>query len=220
MTDAAGFIERLRQLGAPGEELAAVPMRDVFALAKAAIDMPLAEVELLLESPIHKARVGAVSVMDFQARRKATPESRRRELFELYLRRHDRIDSWDLVDRAAPHVVGGYLADRPRDALYELARSEVVLERRTAIVATYFFIRRGEVDDTFAIAELLVADRDDLIAKPVGGWIREAGKRDPQRLVDFLDRHAATMPRTALRYAIEKLDTPTRTHYLGLGRAG
>lgn len=93
-------------------------MRDVFALAKASIDLPLEEIENLLESPIHEARVGAVSIMDFQARRKRTPKARRRELFELYLRRHDRIDNWDLVDRAAPHVVGGYLVDvLPRTAL-------------------------------------------------------------------------------------------------------
>ena len=87
---------------------------------------------------------------------------------ELYLNRHDRIDTWDLVDRAAPHVVGGYLADRPRDILYALARSEVVWERRTAIVATWFFIRRGELDDTFALAELLIADQHHLIHKAVG----------------------------------------------------
>ncbi len=156
--------------------------------------------------------------MDFQARRKRTPGARRRERFELYLRRHDRIDNWDLVDRAAPHVVGGYLVDKPRDVLYGLARSAIVWERRTAIVATYFFIRHGETDDTFAIAELLVDDHHDLIHKAVGGWIREAGKRAPERLLAFLDQYAATMPRTALRYAIEHLDKPARAHYLGLGR--
>jgi DNA alkylation repair enzyme len=220
---AATFLEGLDELRdawpADGDDpFGAIPMRAVFALAKAEIEMSPGEIELLLESPVHKARVGAVSVMDFQARRGRTREDRRRELFELYLGRHDRIDTWDLVDRAAPHVVGGYLADRPRDVLYSLARSEVVWERRTAIVATWFFIRRDEVDDTFAIAELLVDDEEDSMHKAVGGWVREAGKRDPARLVAFLDRHAATMPRTALRYAIEKLDKPTRAHYMALGR--
>ena len=195
------------------------PMRDVFALAKEFVDLPPDQIEILLESPVHEVRVGAVSIMDFQARRSSTPESRRRELYELYLRRHDRIDNWDLVDRAAPHVVGGYLADKPRDALYALARSSNVWERRTAIVSTWFFIRRGDLDDTCAIAELLVDDDHDLVQKAVGGWIREAGKRDPGRLLAFLDAHAATMPRTALRYAVEKLDQPTRTHYMGLARA-
>lgn len=207
---AARFIERLTL---------PAPMRAVFALAKEFIDMPPDQIEILLESPVHELRVGAVSIMDFQARRSSTPDSRRRELYELYLRRHDRIDNWDLVDRAAPHVVGGYLADKPRDALYALARSPNVWERRTAIVSTWFFIRRGDLDDTFAIAELLVDDDHDLVQKAVGGWVREAGKRDPGRLLAFLDRHAATMPRTALRYAVEKLDKPTRTHYMGLARA-
>ena len=86
-------------------------------------------------------------------------------------------------------------------------------------MSTWFFIRRGDVDDTFAIAELLVDDDHDLIHKAVGGWIREAGKRDPGRLLAFLDAYAATMPRTALRYAVEKLDETTRTHYMGLARA-
>jgi hypothetical protein len=194
------------------------PMREVFALAKAFVDLSPDQIEILLENPIHEIRVGAVSIMDFQARRKRTPEGRRRELFDLYLRRHDRIDNWDLVDRAAPHVVGGYLADKPRDVLYRLARSRSVWERRTAIVSTWFYIRRNELDDTFAIAEILADDEHHLVQKAVGGWIREAGKRDPQRLLAFLDDHAATMPRTALRYAVERLDTTARDHYMGLAR--
>lgn len=117
--------------------------------------------------------------MDKQARRKRTPPERRRELYELYLRRHERIDNWDLVDLAAPHVVGGYLYDKPRDPLYELARSQVVWERRTAIVATAYVLRQGEVDDTLAIAGLLLDDEHDLIHKATGGWVREAGKIPP-----------------------------------------
>ena len=154
--------------------------------------------------------------MDFQARRKATPELRRRELYDLYLGRHDRIDTWDLVDRAAPHVVGGYLWDKPREPLYRLAASAEWFERRTSIVSTWFFIRHSDLDDTFGIAQILVNDPHDLVQKAVGGWIREAGKRDEQRLRDFLDRNAATMPRTALRYAIEHLPSDARDHYLNL----
>jgi 3-methyladenine DNA glycosylase AlkD len=152
--------------------------------------------------------------MDYQARRKATSAARRQELYELYLRRHDRIDTWDLVDRAAPQVVGGYLWDRSREPIYRLAASQRWYERRTSIVSTWFFIRRDDLDDTFRIAEMLANDPEDLVQKAVGGWIREAGKRDESRLRDFLDRHAATMPRTALRYAIEKLPPATRDHYL------
>lgn len=194
----------------------AVRMRDVFALAKEFIDLPPAEIEELLENQIHEVRVGAVSVMDFQGRRKRTSDERRKELFDLYLRRHDRINNWDLVDRAAPYVIGGYLSDKPRDVLYTLARSANVWERRTAIVSTYYFIRQGDLDDTFAIAEILVDDDHDLIHKAVGGWLREAGKKDPKPLRDFLDLHGATMPRVMLRYAIERLDADEREHYRGL----
>jgi hypothetical protein len=205
---------------AQGDEFLGVPMGQVFALANEFIDMPPDEIERLLESPIHEARAGALSVMEKQARRRRTPEGRRKELFDLYLRRSDRIDNWDLVDLAAPYVVGGYLFDKPRDVLYELARSGNPWERRTAIVSTYYFIRQGDLADTFRIAEMLVDDAHDLVEKAVGGWVREAGKRDPGRLLGFLDRHAATMGRTALRYAVEHLDGAQRARYLGMKRAG
>jgi 3-methyladenine DNA glycosylase AlkD len=189
-------------------------MRHIFALAKESIGMDPAQIEALLEASDHESRVGAVSVMDFQARSRRTSKSRLGELFQLYVRRHDLINTWDLVDRAAPSVVGGYLFDKPRDQLYVLARSADWWERRTAIVATYFFIRRGDLDDTFAIGDLLAHDPEDLVQKAVGGWVREAGKRDRARLLEFLDRNAPTMPRTALRYAIEHLDPEARKHYL------
>ncbi|MBC3191351.1 DNA alkylation repair protein [Pseudonocardia sp. C8] len=195
-----------------------IPKRDLFALAKETAELSPHEVEVLLDRDDPDARVVAVSIMDFQARRRRLDPRRRRELFELYLGRHDRIDSWDLVDRAAPYVVGGYLADRPRDPLYRLAASPHWYERRTAIVATYFFIRRGELDDTFAIGDLLAHDPHDLVQKAVGGWTREAGKRDRGRLLAFLNRHAVTMPRVALRYAVEHLEPELRQHYLGLAR--
>jgi Predicted DNA alkylation repair enzyme len=202
-----------------GDEFMGVRMGQIFALAKEFIEMPLSEIEKLLESSIHEVRVGAVSIMDWQARSKKTPEGRRKELFDLYIRRHDRINNWDLVDRSAPYVVGGYLVDKPRDVLYKLARSKNVWERRTAIVSTYYFVRLGDVTDTFKIAEMLLNDDQDLIHKATGGWVREAGKKDPQKLLDFLDKYAATMSRTALRYAIEHLDKKQRDHYMGLKKA-
>jgi 3-methyladenine DNA glycosylase AlkD len=189
-------------------------MRQLFELAKDFVAASPVEIEVLLDRPDHPPRVVAVSIMDYQARQKATPDGRRRQLYDLYLRRHDRIDTWDLVDRAAPHVVGGYLWDKPREPLYRLAASPRWYERRTSIVATWFFIRRDDLDDTFRIAEVLANDPEDLVQKAVGGWIREAGKRNEPLLRDFLDRHAATMPRTALRYAIEHLPPDTRDHYL------
>jgi 3-methyladenine DNA glycosylase AlkD len=199
-----------------GDVFLGVRMGDVFKLAKRYIDMPPAEIERLLESPLHEVRAAGCSIMAKQAARKGTLESRRADLYELYLRRHDRINNWDLVDLAARDVVGGYLAEKPRDVLYELARSENLWQRRTAIVATSYFIREGVLDDAFAIAELLLDDDEDLIHKAVGGWLREAGKKDRPRLLTFLDEHAAEMPRTMLRYAIEHLDAEQRKHYRGL----
>lgn len=211
---AAEFTRRLNALRSAGDRR--TPMRDIFALAKAFVGMPPADIETLLERPEHEARVGAVSIMDYQARATSTTNDRRKELYDLYVRRHDLIDTWDLVDRAAPSVVGGYLTDKPRGQLYAFARSPNAMERRTAIVATYAFIRKGDLEDTFAIADILANDQDALVQKAVGGWIREAGKRDPGQLHRFLDRHAATMPRTALRYAVEHLDQVERDYYLKL----
>jgi 3-methyladenine DNA glycosylase AlkD len=191
-----------------------VRMGQVFALAKECIEMPLDEIEKLLESPIQKVRVGAVSIMDFQARSKKTSEARKKELFNLYLRRHDRINSWDLVDRSAPYVVGGYLFDKRRDSLYKLARSKNIWERRTAIVSTGFFIRQRDIIDTFKIAELLRTDKQDLIHKATGWMLRAAGDVDRPKLLAFLDKHAATLPRTLLRYAIEHLDKEQRELYM------
>jgi 3-methyladenine DNA glycosylase AlkD len=203
-----------------GDEFIGVRMGQVFALAKAFIEMLPAEIEKLLENPIHEMRVGGVSIMDFQARSKKTPETRKKELFDLYIKRHDRINNWDLVDRSAPYVVGGYLFDKPHDILYKLARSKNIWERRTAIVSTYYFIRKGDTTDTFKIAEILLNDKHDLIHKAIGGWLRAAGGKDRQKLLQFLDKHAATMPRTALRYAIEHLDKKQRDHYLSMGKTG
>jgi hypothetical protein len=202
------FVRRLGELPQPP------PMGRIFALAKACIDMEPDEIERLLERPDHASRVGAVSVMDWQARRRSTTDERRRELFELYVRRHDLIDTWDLVDRTAIWVVGEYLVERPRDVLNELARSPEPMRRRTAILATYAFIRRGDLDDTFGIADLLLEDEDDLVDKAVGWMLREAGKRDEGRLLAYLDAHAASMPRVTVRYAIEKLDPAVRSRYL------
>jgi 3-methyladenine DNA glycosylase AlkD len=199
-----------------GDIFMGVRMGQVFALAKEFIEMPLVEVEKLLESEIHEVRVGAVSVMDWQARSKKTSDERRKELFNLYMRRHDRINNWDLVDRCAPYVVGGYLFDKPRAILYKLARSKNLWERRTAIIGTGYFIKKRDVDDTFKIAELLLKDKQDLIHKAAGWMVRAAGAISRQSLLDFLDKYAATMPRTMLRYSIEHLDKQQRSHYMNL----
>ena len=203
-----------------GDVFMGVRMGQVFALSKEFMAMPPVEIEKLLESPIHEVRAGGLKIMAKQAASKQTSVGRRKELFELYLKRTDRINNWDLVDVSAPDVVGRYLIDKPRDVLYELARSSNLWERRTAIVSTWAFIRENDLDDTFKIAEMLLTDDHDLIRKATGGWLREAGKRDRPRLLEFLDEHAATMPRTALRYATEHLDKELRAHYLSMTKVG
>ena len=181
-------------------------MASIFALAKKLVEMPIVEIEKLLQSDYYEARMGAVSIMDYQARNKKTTPTRKKELFDLYIKCHNRINNWDLVDRSAPYVVGGYLFDKPRNILYKLAKSKNVWERRTAIVSTYYFIRQKDLSDTFKIAELLIYDQHDLVQKAVGSWVREAGKYDKLALIEFLDSFAPSMPATMLRYAIEKLD--------------
>jgi 3-methyladenine DNA glycosylase AlkD len=219
---AQAFVKGLASLrpadGEGAEPYDGIGMGQIFALAKEFKAMPPGEIERLLESDHHAVKVGAVSIMDWQVRDRKTTADRRRELFDLYIRRHDRIDTWDLVDRSAIHVVGEYLIDKPRDILDELARSPKPMERRTAMLSTYAFIRRDQLDDTYRIAETLANDPDDLVAKAVGWMLREAGKRDHARLASYLDAHAATMPRVMLRYSIEKLDKPERDRYLALKR--
>ncbi len=186
----------------------------VFKLAKEYVEMPMVELNKLLDSKYYEVRMGAVSIMDFKARDKKTSQEVRKELYELYLNRHDRLNNWDFVDRGAPHIIGKYLMDKPRDILYQLAKSKNTWERRTAIVSTYAFIKEGDLDDTFKIAEILIDDKHEMINKAVGSWIREAGKRDENRLKGFLDKYASTMPRVTLRYAVEKLDEVTKNYYM------
>jgi hypothetical protein len=167
-----GFLRSARIQGraaANGDTTFNIRTGSIFELAKEFIDLPIAEIEKLLGSPLHQVRVGALSVMDKQARRNRTSEGHRRELLDLYLRRSDRIDSWDLVDLGAPHVIGGYLWDRPRKILYRTARSRSPWERRAAIVSTLYFVRKGDVDDTFALAEILVGDDHEFVQKATGG---------------------------------------------------
>ena len=236
---AAAFLERLHALqsddelrkiqryfkSGPGEygegdRFIGVRMGLVFALAKEFMAMEPAQIERLLESEIHEGRAGALSIMSKQASHKKTTAERRRDLFALYLRRHDRINNWDLVDLAAPNVIGGYLVDKPRDVLYNLARSANPWERRTAIYATLAFIKRKETEDTFAIAEILVSDPEEIIQKAWSGCLRFAGDLDRQRLLAFLDKHATTMSRVALRQCIEHLEPALRQRFLSRERPG
>jgi 3-methyladenine DNA glycosylase AlkD len=196
-----------------------VRMGTIFAMAKDHIDMPIAEIEKLLDDKVREARVGAVSIMGKAAAAKKVSPQRLEELYKLYLRRHDRINTWDLVDLGAQYVVGRYLLDKKRAPLYEMARSKFWPERRTALVATFAFIRNGEVGDAFKIAEMLVGDKEDYIHKAAGWVLRTAGDVDRKRLLAFLEKHAAKMPRVMLRYAVEKLSKAEKAKYLGMEKA-
>ena len=211
------FKKRLTALQPHDVELRGVRMGDIFKLGKEFQQMPIDEIETLMEDTIHKVRVGALSIMGQCAKGKNCDARRLKDLYELYVRRHDRIDDWGLVDLAAYYVVGQYLADKPRDIIYKLARSKDMWERRTAIVATaHFILKLKQVDDTFKIAEKLVNDPEQFVHTGTGWMVRAAGDVDRPALLKFLDKHAATMPRVMLRYSIEKLDKAQRDHYLGM----
>ena len=174
--------------------------------------LSLDNIEKLLASKWHEARLLAVVIMSRQYAR--GDDAKRAALYRMYLDNTDRIDNWDLVDVSAPHVIGAHLRDRSRKILTKLAKSKSIWERRIAILATHHFIRNGEVGETLRIAKMLVRDEHDLIHKAVGWMLREAGKRDRAALESFLEEHAATMPRTMLRYAIEKFSPAERQRYL------
>lgn len=197
-----------------GDIFIGVKMGQLFSLAKEFAGMPIKEIEQLLESPVHEARAGAVSVMDKESRSKKITPERLKQFFDLYIKRHDRINNWDLVDLGSLHLTGSYLFDKPRNILYKLAKSKNLWERRTAIVSTCYFIRQGQTADTFAIAEILIHDKEDLVHKGTGWMLRFAGAKDKNKLTSFLDKYAPAMPRTLLRYAIEHFSPKEKEHYM------
>ena len=199
-----------------GDRFMGVKMGTLFAIAKEFGEMPIEEIEKLLESPIHEVRAGAVSIMDKASRNKKISKDRLKDFFDLYLRRHDRINNWDLCDLGCLYMTGSYLYDKPHDILYKLARSKTIWERRTAILSTCYFIRQGDTTDTFKIAEILVTDKEDLIHKATGWMLRFAGAKDRKNLISFLDKYAATMPRTLLRYSIEHFSKKEKERYMGM----
>jgi 3-methyladenine DNA glycosylase AlkD len=174
---------------------------------------PVAAALALLRSPLHEERLLALLMLVSRYER-GTPAERQR-IYEAYLK-HVRkcVNNWDLVDSSAPYIVGAHLEQRDRAVLLELARSTNLWERRVAIIATLWFIRRRSFDDTLAIAEQLLDDREDLIHKATGWMLREVCNRDRAVAERFLRRHCGRMPRTMLRYAIEKLPPRTRRAYL------
>jgi 3-methyladenine DNA glycosylase AlkD len=175
-------------------------------------DAPVTEVVQLLTSPVHEDRLSAL-VLLVEAFKRGS-EVVKREIYDLYLANTAHINNWDLVDASAPHIVGAWLRDRSKAPLTRLAKSPSLWERRIAIVATQDFIRQRQLDETFRIADLLLGDRHDLIHKATGWMLREAGKRDGAALRRFLETRAPRMPRTMLRYAIERFPEQERQQYL------
>lgn len=202
---------------AEGDRFRGIPVPVLRRIAGTFQNLPLEEAERLLASPFHEDRLLALLVlMKIYAR---GGDAARRKVYTLYLRNTSRINNWDLVDLSAPHIVGAFLEGKDKKTLERLARSKSLWDRRIAILATFHFIRRGAFDDTLRIARLLLTDPEDLIQKAVGWMLREVGKRNREALEAFLDAHCTRMPRTMLRYAIERLPEPKRRAYLS-GRSG
>ena len=181
-------------------------------LSKEYHSLPFRDLRVLLRSPVHEDRSLALLILVRQANK--GDGAAKQKIYELYLAHTRYINNWDLVDASAREIVGGYLHDKTREPLVQLARSASLWERRISIVATHYFIRQGEFADTLRIAKLLLGDNEDLIHKAVGWMLREVGKRDQPVLEKFLRRHGKVMPRTTLRYAIERFPKELRLAYL------
>jgi 3-methyladenine DNA glycosylase AlkD len=174
--------------------------------------MPLADVRRLMASRVHDERSLANSILVLKYGKGDTKT--KKIIFDFYLKNRGFIQSWDGVDDSAPYIVGPHLLDKDRGILFELVDSESLWDRRIAMVATWWFIRQGDTADTFKLAKKLLKDQEDLMHKAAGWMLREAGKRNLPALKKFLSSHAKAMPRTMLRYAIEKFPEPQRKRYL------
>ena len=181
-------------------------------VAKEHIDASADTITELLASEYHEARLCALLIMVQKSVR--GDEDTRKALADIYLASTDRINNWDLVDLSAPDIIGRYLLDKPRNILYELAESSLLWDNRIAIVSTLTFIRNNDLDDTYALAQKMMPNKHDLIHKATGWMLREAGKRDPRRLYHFVDSQRTSMPRTMLRYAIEKFSQEERKYIM------
>ena len=191
-----------------GDRFLGVTVPNIRAIAKLHKDISIEEIRELIQSEWHEVRLCALIIMVEKSKKK--DEALRKELFNLYLSQTKRINNWDLVDLSCRFIIGEYLLDKSRDILYQLAQSPLLWDNRIAIVSTYAFIRKGQLEDTYALSDLMMQHPHDLMHKAIGWMLREAGKRDPERLYDYVMSHRADMPRTMLRYAIEKFSPKER----------
>ena len=192
-----------------GDRFLGVTVPNIRAIAKLHKDISIEEIRDLIQSEWHEVRLCALIIMVEKSKKK--DEALRKELFNLYLSQTERINNWDLVDLSCRFIIGEYLLDKSRDILYQLAQSPLLWDNRIAIVSTYAFIRKGQLEDTYALSDLMMQHPHDLMHKAIGWMLREAGKRNPERLYDYVMSHRADMPRTMLRYAIEKFSPKERT---------
>jgi 3-methyladenine DNA glycosylase AlkD len=195
-----------------GDRFLGITVPRLRKLSKEYEDMDQDEVEALIESPFHEARLLALLI--FIRRYQQEDESGKKRIYTFYLQSTRRINNWDLVDLSAPNIVGDFLVKKSRNPLYRLARSPLLWERRIAILATYRFIKEQQFEDTLKISEILICDQEELIHKAVGWMLREVGKRDQAVEEAFLRKHYRRMPRTMLRYAIERFPAPKRACFM------
>jgi 3-methyladenine DNA glycosylase AlkD len=185
-------------------------------IAREFFELSINEIQELLNSQVHEKRLIALLILieKFRKASKEKDEETRAKIFEFYLKNTKKINSWDLVDLSAQNIIGNYLLDKEKDILYELAKSDNLWEKRISIVATFAFIRNNEYNHALKISEILLEDSQDLIHKAVGWMLREIGKKNVEILEDFLGKYSSKMPRTMLRYAIERFDEEKRKRWL------
>lgn len=197
---------------AESDEFIGVPVPDLRKIAKEFRDISVIGLQELIESNINEERLLALIILVSQYA-KGSGEIKE-EIYQFYLRNLQYVNNWNLVDTSAHLIMGVHLRARDKDILLRLAQSTTMWERRISIVATWYFIRQNDLSWTFKIAEMLLNDKHDLIHKAVGWMLREAGKRNQNQLIAFLDQYKSLMPRTMLRYAIEKLSKEQKEYYL------
>jgi 3-methyladenine DNA glycosylase AlkD len=195
-----------------GDIFLGIPVPEQRKVAKRYLSLSLTDLQALLSSAIHEHRLTALLILVTKYRKTDSPG--KDAIFHFYLANTEHINNWDLVDVSAPKIVGDYLLDKDPSILFKLAQSNNLWERRIAILSTFTFIRHNEFDDALSIVELLLQDKHDLIHKAVGWMLREIGKRDQEIEERFLRKYYRQMPRTMLRYAIEKFDDNKRKFYL------
>jgi len=207
--DSAWFFKTGKGQYGHGDRFIGITVPEMRRIAHRYSHLPLADIAKLLASPIHEHRFVALEILVAQYERENSPA-----IFNFYLKHTGFINNWDLVDTSAPYIVGQHLLTRSRKILYRLAKSRNLWERRIAIIATMSLIRAGELEDTFGIAKILLSDEHDLIHKAIGWMLREAGKQSPPALLRFLKQNYSALPRTALRYAIERFPAERRKKIL------